>query len=106
MPRYIVERTFTEGLRIPTSEEGAKACLAVICSKSNVTWLNSYVSLDFSNTFCIYDGPDPESIREAASINNLPVDSITEVSVLEPIFLSRMTANWSTGQSAFTEVRT
>jgi len=30
MPRYIVERTFGDGLRIPADEEGAKACMAVV----------------------------------------------------------------------------
>jgi hypothetical protein len=37
-------------------------------------------------TFCIYDGPDPESIRTTAQRNGLPVDSITRVSVLDPYF--------------------
>ena len=37
-------------------------------------------------TFCIYDGPDPESIRRAALANGLPVDSIHEVRVLDPYF--------------------
>ncbi len=73
MPGYIVERTFPEGLRIPANEQGAQACLAVIGnnSQSNVTRLISYVSRDFSKTLRVYDGPNPESIREAASINNL-----------------------------------
>jgi len=34
----------------------------------------------------IYDAPSPEAIRRAARRNNLPVDRITEVSVLDPYF--------------------
>ena len=30
MPRYIVERTFADGLQIPADEQGAKACMAVV----------------------------------------------------------------------------
>jgi hypothetical protein len=51
-----------------------------------VTWLHSYVSDDKARTFCVYDAPDPESIRTAAERNGLPVDQITRVSVLDPYF--------------------
>lgn len=37
-------------------------------------------------TFCIYDGPSPEAIRQVAKRNALPVESITEVPVLAPYF--------------------
>ena len=30
MPRYLVERSFPEGLAIPADDQGAKACLAVV----------------------------------------------------------------------------
>ena len=30
MPRYLVERSFPDGLAIPVDEQGAKACLAVV----------------------------------------------------------------------------
>ena len=51
-----------------------------------VTWIHSYVSEDKTKTFCVYDGPDPEAIRRAASVNGLPVDTITRVTVLDPYF--------------------
>ena len=88
MPRYLVERTFSEGLGIPTSEDGARACLSVVDNNGErgVTWLHSYVSDDGNRTFCVYDGPSPEAIRKAAAVNGLPVDRITEVSVLDPYF--------------------
>ena len=34
MPRYMVERSFPEGLRIPVNDEGAQACGAVISIRS------------------------------------------------------------------------
>jgi hypothetical protein len=88
MPRYIVERTFSEGLHIPTDAQGAKAALGVVDNNATegVTWVHSYVSGDKNKTFCVYDGPNPESIRVSAERNGLPVDVITEVSVLDPYF--------------------
>lgn len=88
MARYMVERTFPDGLGIPVSEEGAAACLGVVGTNADlgVTWVHSYVSEDKRKTFCVYDGPNPEAIRTAAERNGLPVDSITKVSVLDPYF--------------------
>jgi Protein of unknown function (DUF4242) len=88
MPRYLVERTFPDGLSIPLSEAGARACAGVIAAnlEGGVTWIHSYVTPDRKRTFCIYDGPTPEAIRQVAERNKLPVDRITEVSVLDPYF--------------------
>ena len=88
MPRYMVERNFTDGLHIPTDAEGAKACLSVVETNGGegVTWMHSYVSDDKNKTFCVYDGPNPEAIRVVAERNGLPVNTITEVSVLDPYF--------------------
>ena len=88
MPRLLVERTFPGGLTIPVTAEGTKVCHSVIenNAEEHVTWVTSYVSLDRTKTFCIYDGPSHESIRRAATANGLPVDAIAEVSVLDPYF--------------------
>jgi len=88
MPRFVVQRTFPDGLAIPTTPAGAKSCLGVVENNAEeaVTWVTSYVSLDTSKTYCVYDGASPESIRRAATANGLPVDSITEVRVLDPYF--------------------
>lgn len=91
MPRYVVERTFPEELRIPAGGEGAAVCLAVIerNADESVTWVHSYVSDDRRKTFCVYDAPNPEAIRKTASRNQLPVDRITQVSVLDPYSYDR-----------------
>lgn len=88
MARYMVERIFPGGLTIPLTDEGAAACLGVVDRNADlgVTWVHSYVSEDHKKTFCVYDGPDPESIRRAAERNQLPVESITRVRVLDPYF--------------------
>jgi hypothetical protein len=88
MPRYIVERTFKDGLAIPVTSDGAQACRSVVQNNGGVgvTWVHSYVSKDHKKTYCVYDGPDEKAIRVAAERNGLPVDSISEVSVLDPYF--------------------
>jgi Protein of unknown function (DUF4242) len=88
MPRYVVERTFPDGLSIPVDAQGAATCLAVVDRNGDdgVTWVHSYVSDDKTKTFCIYDAPSPEAIRKTADRNSLPVDQITQVSVLDPYF--------------------
>ena len=90
MPRYVVERTFPEGLLIPMNDQGVQVCLTVIGNNAQdgVTWVHSYVTLDKMKTFCIYNAPSPEAIRKVAQRNNLPVDSVTEVSVLNPYFFN------------------
>jgi len=88
MPRYLVERTFPGGLEIPLTDEGAAVCMSVVGTNAGagVTWVHSYVSEDRLKTFCIYDAPNPEAIRSTAEKNKLPVDRITQVSVLDPYF--------------------
>lgn len=88
MPRYMVERSFPDGLKIPITDEGATACLGVIGRNAElgVTWVHSYVSEDKRKTYCVYDAPNPEAVRRAAERSKLPVDKITQVAVLDPYF--------------------
>ncbi len=88
MPRYIVQRTFPDGLQIPVNAGGAEICGGVVerNAQEGVTWISSFVSEDKTRTFCVYDAPTPEAIRRTADRNGLPVDEITQVRVLDPYF--------------------
>ena len=88
MPRYVVQRTFPDGLEVPITADGAKACARIgeQNMEERVGWVQSFVSTDKRTTFCIYDGPSPEAVRRAAQRNGLPIDRITEVRVLDPSF--------------------
>ena len=88
MPRFVVERTFAGGLDIPPSVDGSNVCLAVINNNTeeHVTWVTSYITNDRTKTFCVYDGPSRDAIQRAATANGLPVDTISEVRVLDPYF--------------------
>ena len=86
MPRYLIERTFPDGLSFPVGSAGRKAAsqLGDTNPTENVSWVHSYVSDDDRTTYCIYDAPSPEAIRTVAGRNGLPVDRVTEVRVLDP----------------------
>jgi hypothetical protein len=88
MPRYLVQRSFPDGLSFPTDKTGRKAVEGIVGGNlaEGVTWVHSYVSDDDRTTWCIYDAPSPEAIRAAAGTNQLPVDEIRRVTVLDPFF--------------------
>ena len=82
--RYLVERTFPlgalDGLDAATKEKVNANNASV-----GVRWLHSYANADKTRTFCVYEGPSEAAIREAATLNALPVDSVTEVPIdLDP----------------------
>lgn len=88
MPRYLIERSFPDGLSIPMNAEGQQAIAGVVANNAEhgVNWVHSYVNPERTQTFCIYDAPTPEAIRTVADRNGLPVGRITEVKVLSPYF--------------------
>jgi len=88
MPLFVIERSIPDGLALTPTQQGRHAATAVIGNNAQlgVTWLHSYVTPDKKRTFCIYDSPTHEALREAAERNSLPVERITEVRVLDPYF--------------------
>jgi hypothetical protein len=62
MARYLVERSFADGLDIPISADGTAVWVAVV------------------------EGNAAEAIRRAAERNQLPIHAITRVTVLDPYF--------------------
>ena len=57
MPRYIVERTFPEGLHRPVAADGAELCCTVTerNAEEYVRWVQSDVNDNKRRTFCVYD---------------------------------------------------
>ncbi|MEO5723790.1 MAG: DUF4242 domain-containing protein [Ilumatobacteraceae bacterium] len=86
MPRYVVERTFPEGLNLPSGESGNEIRAKIVANnaKLGVTWITSLVTTDRAKTFCVYDAPNPEAIEQAGAKSGIPVDRITQVNELTP----------------------
>jgi hypothetical protein len=78
--RYVVERTFSPGA-LDGLNAALKAKVNANNAKFGVHWVMSYANSAKTKTYCIYEGPSEAAIRQAASANKLPVDSITEVPV-------------------------
>jgi hypothetical protein len=49
-----------------------------------IQWLFSFLSADKKKTYCLYEAPNAEAIREAAQRLNVPADVIIEVGELRP----------------------
>jgi hypothetical protein len=81
MPLYIIERNFAEQLEI--SADGTNQIRA-INADIGVSWLYSFLSADKKKTYCLYEAPNVEAIREAARQAGVPADVIVEVSQLDP----------------------
>ena len=95
MPRYLVERDFPGPLPVTSDDAGRQVCATVMANNATqgVNWVQSFVADSGDKTFCIYDGPDANAIREAASLSGLPVTSVTPISVLDPHFFLNTSAS-------------
>lgn len=81
MPRYMIERTFADQLEL-TKRDVDKVQL--INDDAGVKWIVSFLSADKKKTYCLYEAPSPEAIREAARRANIPADVIIEVDDVSP----------------------
>lgn len=78
--RYLIERTFPPGA-LEGLDAATKAKVNANNTRAGVRWLQSYANEDKTKTYCVYEGPNETAIREAARLNSLPVDKVTEVPV-------------------------
>jgi hypothetical protein len=88
MPRYLVEHDFASDTDLPAWQDGTGVSRDAAGGHAieGVTWMDTYVSADYTKTFCIYHAPTPEAIRRYAEKNRLPVNRITEIMLPEPFF--------------------
>ena len=72
---------------LPTScRPIAKTMAAVkqVNEEIGIQWLFSFLSADKKKTYCLYEAPNAEAIREAALRLNIPADVIIEVGEVRP----------------------
>ena len=88
MPRYVVERTFPDGPRIPPEGDGADSAWR----SSNATLTKALpgsipMSVRTARRRSVSATPrTPRRSGRQPARNNLPVDRITQVRVLDPYF--------------------
>jgi hypothetical protein len=81
MPLYLIERQFAERLEI--NREGVARTLRVN-DDIGLRWLYSFLSADKRKTYCLYEAPNPEALREHASRLGIPADAIIQVDQIRP----------------------
>jgi hypothetical protein len=76
--RYLIERTFPAG-----ALDGVDATAKKKVNDNNATlqvnWEKSYANASKTKTYCVYNAPNEDAVREAARLNGLPIDSVTEI---------------------------
>lgn len=87
MPLYMIERTFAEQLDL--SDDDVKL-IEEVNDDEGVHWLFSFLSADRRRSYCLYEAPSIEAIRDAGRRAGTPIDSIVEVDSAVPAFSGRL----------------
>ena len=77
MAVFVIERRFAEAIDL--NDEDVRE-INLINEEEGVRWLYSFLSVDRRKTYCLYEAPSPEAIRQAAVRAGLPADVVIEVS--------------------------
>jgi hypothetical protein len=76
MPLYMIERRYAEqidpGVEEVTFIQEANADVGV-------SWVFSFLAADRRRSYCLYEAPSPDALREAARRAKLPADVIVEI---------------------------
>ena len=76
--RFLIERTFPAGA-IDGVDAAVKQKVNANNKSLDVNWEKSYANAEKTKTYCVYTGPSEAAVREAAKLNGLPVDVVTEI---------------------------
>lgn len=76
MPLFLIERNFAEQLHV---NRDAATAIVQVNADVGIQWLFSFLSADKRKTYCLYEAPSAEAIREAARRLNAPADVIVEL---------------------------
>ena len=75
MARFMVTRTLPPLTEDELAEVGKR--VVEVCNKMDgVEWLGSHLTADGKHSFCKFEAPDAESLREHARRSGLPVDDV------------------------------
>jgi hypothetical protein len=81
MPLFLIERQFAEELEIGAA---SVANIQQVNADVGVNWVFSFLSADRKKTYCLYEAPSAEAIRQAARLASLPADVVIEVTQVRP----------------------
>src|ERR1700730_7566502 len=76
MPLFVIERNFAEQLEVTRADADQ---IIAINDDAGMKWLFSFLSASKKKTYCLYEAPSADAIREAAQRAGVPADVIIEV---------------------------
>jgi hypothetical protein len=80
---FVIERNFAEQLDAASLDH---AGIKAVNDDVSIRWIHSFLSADKKKTYCLYEAPSAEAIREAARRLGIPADVIVEIDqVIEPV---------------------
>ena len=82
MGLYVIERNFAERLDVDALDQ---AGMRAVNDDVGIKWLYSFLSADKKKTYCLYEAPNAEAIREAAARLGIPADVIIPVDQFGPV---------------------
>ena len=82
MGLYIIERNFLGGLDPAALDQDE---IKSVNDDVRIRWIISFLSADKRKTYCLYEAPNPESIREAAARLGIPADAVVPVDEIGPM---------------------
>jgi hypothetical protein len=81
VPKFIIERNFADKLELTKSDVDN---VNRVNDDVGVRWIISFLSPDKKKTYCLYEAPTADAIREAARRAGVPADVITMVDEIGP----------------------
>jgi hypothetical protein len=79
MPMYLVERTFAEAF---STDDDELTELHEYFDARDVEWLTTFLSPDRKRSYCLYEAPSEDLLRQHAADYGMPLDRVIEVSEL------------------------
>src|SRR5260370_17133172 len=87
MALYLIERNFAEQLNM---NRDVATAVVQVNSEVGIQWLFSFLSADKKKTYCLYEAPNPEAIRDAArKLNLAPSDCLDQGFPQRPLIHDR-----------------
>ena len=77
MALFMIERNFAEAL---ADDAGEDPNLQAVNDELGLEWVSTFLTADRTRTYCLYEAPSAEALREQAQRLGIPADSILEVS--------------------------
>ena len=82
MPLFVIERNFADQLDPDALDQ---AGIKAVNDDVGIRWIYSFLSADKKKTYCLYEAPNPEAIREAAARLGIPADVVVPVDQIGPL---------------------